>query len=377
VFVGGQAVSDDTRAAQAAYRFGHLLFGAGGGVERGLVVIEDGKFALVGAGDEDRKGVREMPDAWAMPGMVDGFTRLAMPGGAAEDVEALTPDVRAVDGFDAKDRSLEGLAAQGTTTLGIGPAPANLAAGRAGVVRLSAGGKAEVVAADGPPVFAFQAPALRTDRVPATLAGARRLLAAAFAGERWSLAHETEVPVRPEALACLRDVAPGPAIAWADTVASARAAVETLRAKKLDPALVGLRSAWTEPDAIAALGAPCVVTALGPDDPAGLLELPAKLHAKGVAVALSTSAPDRSQRSLRRAMALAVANGLPGVAAVEAVTGVPAKILGVDARVGRVANRRDADLVVFDGPPWEPRSRLLLVLAKGETVYERREEEGR
>jgi imidazolonepropionase-like amidohydrolase len=36
-----------------------------------------------------------------------------------------------------------------------------------------------------------------------------------------------------------------------------------------------------------------------------------------------------------------------------------------------VAPGLDADLVVFDGPPWEVRSRILLVLSGGDVVLDR------
>jgi imidazolonepropionase-like amidohydrolase len=220
-------------------------------------------------------------------------------------------------------------------------------------------------------VFSFTSPALRWDRVPATLSGARRLLECAFAGERWREPGQPDVPLHAESIAVLRDLPAGPVLAWADTPATARAAVETLRAKKLEATLVGLRGCASEPEALAELGAPCVVTSLRPEDSLALLALPARLHEKGVAVAISTSAPDRSPTSLRLALSLAVAAGLPADAAVATVTSVPAKMLGLGARIGLVAPKYDADLVVFDGAPWEVRSRVLLVVAGGAVTFDR------
>jgi imidazolonepropionase-like amidohydrolase len=363
--------ADETPPARLVLRVGTLHVGDGTTVANALIVVEGGKFVVAGAGDAPPgAAVRDLGDAQAAPGFVDAVTRLGVQGGAAEDVEVLTPSVRAADAFDARSPQFRDLAAQGTTLVGFGPAPANVAAGRGGAARLGRSGAA-VVDAAGPPVFSFIAPALRRDRVPATLAGARRLLESAFAGTRWTEAGETAVPVGGGAIAALHDITPGRVFAWTDTLASATTAVETLRAKNLDPALVGLRDCAADPEALAALGAPCVVTALRPEDPMALLELPGRLHAKGVPVAISTSAPDRSPRSLRMALALAVAAGLPADAAVSAVTSVPAKLLGFGERVGLVAPNRDADLVVFDGAPWELRSRLLLVVSGGEVALDR------
>lgn len=371
-------VADEPQREATAIRVGTLHVGDGTTIAEALVVVEDGKFSVVGAADASSplSAMRRFPNAHAAPGFVDGFTRLGLQGGAAEDVEVLTPLVRASDAFDASDPALRGLAAEGVTTIGFGPEPGNVAAGSAGAARLG-GDRAEAVLSDGPMTFSFTRAALRADRVPATLAGARRLLEAAFAGSPWTAAGERAPPVRGDALAALRDLRPGLAHAWCDTPASARAAVETLRAKRLEPVLVGLRDCAAEPDALASLGAACVVTALRPEDPLALLALPARLHAKGVPVSISTGAPDRSPRSMRLALSLAVAAGLPGEAALSAATSAPARALGLGDRVGRVAPRLDADLVVTDGPPWEVRSRVLLVLSAGRVVYDRAAETAR
>ena len=365
----GSAISDET-TAQLVLRVGTLHAGDGTTIANALVVVDDGKFLVVGAGDPPpRSKVREFPSAHAAPGFVDGVTRFALQGGAAEDVQVLTPHIRASDAFDPKSPALRGLLAMGTTVVGIAPAPSNVAAGRAGAVRLGASG-ARVIESAGPPVFSFTASALRWDRVPATLAGARRLLERAFAGERWREPGEVDVPVLPEALAALRGLEGGPALAWCDSLVSATAAAETLRAKGLAPSLVGCRECAGDPDTLAALGAPCVVTGLRPEDPLAVLALPGRLAGKGVSVTITTGAPERSPRSLRLALSLAVAAGMPAEAALSSVTSAPAKALGLAGRIGRVAPKLDADLVVFDGAPWEVRSRVLLVVSGGEVAWE-------
>jgi len=368
--LAASTVADETPAGDVVVRVGTLHVGDGKTMKNALIVVAGGKFAVVGDGEPPPGSrVRSFPAGQATPGFIDCATRLAVQGGAAEDVEVLTPQVRAADAFDAKSRDLRGLVESGTTTIGVGPFGGNVAAGRAAVFRLGADAATPIETA-GPPTFSFMYPALRHERVPATLAGARRLLESAFAGERWREAGEPDVPVRDASIAALRDLPAGPAFAWADTPVAAKTAVETLSAKKLAATLLGVRGCATEPDALASLGAPCVVTALAPEDPLAVLSLPARLHAKNVAVAISTAAPDRSPRSLRLALSLAVAAGLPTDAAVATVTSAPAKMLGQAARLGRVAPQLDADLVVFDGAPWDVRSRVLLVVAGGDVVFE-------
>jgi hypothetical protein len=66
--------------------------------------------------------------------------------------------------------------------------------------------------------------------------------------------------------------------------------------------------------------------------------------------------------------------GLPEATAVAAVTVRPARLLGVADRVGSIAKGKDANLLLFSGSPFEPTSRMLLVLAEGRMVVDRRSE---
>ena len=72
--------------------------------------------------------------------------------------------------------------------------------------------------------------------------------------------------------------------------------------------------------------------------------------------------------ALRDQAALAVRHGLPREEALRAVTSRAAALAGAGDRVGTLAPGRDADLVLFDGDPLEPSSRVLLVAVDGEVV---------
>ncbi|NJF24038.1 amidohydrolase, partial [Thermococcus sp. GR5] len=51
--------------------------------------------------------------------------------------------------------------------------------------------------------------------------------------------------------------------------------------------------------------------------------------------------------------ALAVTYGMPYEEGLKAVTLNPAKLLGIDKRVGSIEKGKDADLVLYDGDPYE------------------------
>ncbi len=62
--------------------------------------------------------------------------------------------------------------------------------------------------------------------------------------------------------------------------------------------------------------------------------------------------------------------GLPRQKALEALTLTPATMLGMDKELGTIAPGKTANLLVFDGDPVEPTSRLRQVLIEGRIVHE-------
>jgi len=73
----------------------------------------------------------------------------------------------------------------------------------------------------------------------------------------------------------------------------------------------------------------------------------------------------------------AVRSGLPLVKAVPMITLEPARILGIDDRVGSIAAGKDADLVVLDGDPLSPTASVRIVLIDGEIAFDTRKERTR
>ena len=72
-------------------------------------------------------------------------------------------------------------------------------------------------------------------------------------------------------------------------------------------------------------------------------------------------------------LAYAMRGGLPFDAALEAVTITPARMVGVDDRVGSLEVGKDADLVLWSGRPFELTSKILGVVLNGELVYDARD----
>ena len=68
---------------------------------------------------------------------------------------------------------------------------------------------------------------------------------------------------------------------------------------------------------------------------------------------------------------IAVQNGMPHQKALEGLTVVPARMLGVEDRVGSLAEGKDADIVLYEGDPLEITTPVRMVFIGGRKVYER------
>ena len=84
---------------------------------------------------------------------------------------------------------------------------------------------------------------------------------------------------------------------------------------------------------------------------------PGRLDAAGITIAITTDHPVVPIHFLIHQASLAVKEGLDARAALRAVTINPARILGVDDRIGSLEPGKDADLVIWSGDPLDVTSR--------------------
>ncbi len=137
--------------------------------------------------------------------------------------------------------------------------------------------------------------------------------------------------------------------------------------------LVGADEAWKVASLLAEKDVPVII---GPtqtlpgseDDPYdATMAAPAVLHEAGVTFALSTYSSSDS-RNLPYEIGTAVGFGLPHDVAIAAITLTPARILGLDAEVGSIEPGKLANLVITDGDPLEIRTTVREVIVVGVPV---------
>ena len=133
---------------------------------------------------------------------------------------------------------------------------------------------------------------------------------------------------------------------------------------------------WKAADLIAEAGVPVVLEGALVDvqrDPITGEEIetftPGVLHDKGIRFALSSEDPNT--RAPAYQAALAVGRGLDRAVALDAVTKVPAEILGLGNEVGSLEKGKAGNVVLFSGDPLSITSWVEHVVIEGKPVYDR------
>jgi imidazolonepropionase-like amidohydrolase len=353
-----------------------------------VVVFEKGKIAAVGRDLPIPAGpgrVVDLPEAWATPGLVDAASTTGLAGPDSEMTREVTPCVRALRAFDPSSREVRRALRSGVTTILLEPGSASVVGGVASLVKTAPG-------PDGAPRVVLAEAALRLSFGSDPSAG--NFPAHGIPQTIYARRPTTRMGV----LAVLRDAwilgrAAGPGATDADLAAMARAAAGGIPIRALArteedlatvlrlqgdlgfaPVIEGATEGWKVAERLAKAGVPCVVGPLaypvsgrGPEGTDPAMDNAGVLHRAGVRLAL-TAGGDAA--GLRDQASLAVRWGLPREAALRAVTAEAAAIAGGGARVGSLEKGLDGDLVVFDGDPLEPSSRVRLVVVDGEAAYE-------
>ena len=96
---------------------------------------------------------------------------------------------------------------------------------------------------------------------------------------------------------------------------------------------------------------------------------PGRLAAAGVEISIITDHPVVPIGFLVLQATLAVKEGLNRNTALRAITINPARVLGLDGRLGSIAVGKDADLVLWSGDPLDVMQRALRVYIAGREVY--------
>jgi imidazolonepropionase-like amidohydrolase len=367
----------------------------------GAILIEDGKIRYVGPRAQFKypSGTPVLTAREVTPGLIDAHTVVGLTGKlnipADQDQDEMSDpnqaDLRVLDSFNPNEPLLQFLRENGVTVVHAVPGRANVIAGQTGIFRTH-GRTAEGMTVRFPAgvlVNLGEVPKQSyPNRLPGTRMGTASLVrtaltqAQAYARQRAETKDNDKLPPHNLKLEALMPVLEGKiplvfAAHRADDLSTAlRLAGEYKLHARLDLATEGYLMA----DLIAAAKVPVVVhpTMQRPSSMETYhshLGNAAILADRKIPMAIGTSYEGYvpKTRVLRHEAAMAMVNGLGFDRALRAITLDAARILQIDDHFGSIETGKVADLVLYDGDPFEHATHVLYTLCDGRVVFDRAE----
>ena len=330
--------------------------------------IDKGVFTEVGTNLSASEGedVQDLNGLYVFPGLVESHCHLGMEETAirfeGDDVneitDPITPNMRGIDGCNPMDETIESALKGGVTTVAAGPGSANVLGGT---------------------FFAYKTVGNCIDEMTIENPLAMK---AAFGENPKRCYQGKKIDTRMQISALLRETLEktkeymkkkesGKDVAYDQKLAAMIPVVKRelplkCHAHRADDILTAIRIAKEEnikitldhvTDARCILpqikesGFPCIcgpaLTHKSKFELANMsFETPNELYKAGILFSIITDSPVIPQQYLSLSAALAAKAGLPEYEAIKAITINPAKILGLDNRVGSIKVGKDADFVV-------------------------------
>ena len=367
-------------------------------IQKGFVATRGDKIAAVGAMEnlphEDFGDVFDAGGCHVTPGFIDAHCHLGMFGDSqgfeADDgnecTDPVTPQLRAIDALNPMDRCFEEARRGGVTAVLTGPGSANPIGGQFAAVKttghwvngmiLSAPVSMKFAMGENPKTVYHERKETPSTRM-ATAAVIRTALTKARGYQsRMERAEDAkDVPNFSEKNESLLPVLEGelPVHIHAHRADDIATAVRLGEEFGLDYVIVHGTEGYLVAEELKAAGCtvitgPSLSDRSKPELRNMTIENAALLQKAGVPVAICTDHPVIPIQYLPLCAGLAVRGGMDVEAALEAITLTPAKIGGLEKRMGSLTVGKDANIVVTAGHPFEMMSEVKLVLLDGKAV---------
>ncbi len=388
-----------------------ILTVAGKTIENGTIVCVDGKIKVIGKTGEVAvpENATVLQSEVAMPGMVDVRTCAGLSGilnvkhdsDQIERSSPLQPELRAIDAYNPREELVEYIRSFGVTTIHTGHAPGELMSGQTLVAKTIGNTVEEALMIDGRAIAATLSEASQKSgkASPGTRAKQMAMLRSLFIEaqefQAKLIAKQNPKPVEADSKDKEKDKEKGAEPvprnlrleALVEVLAGKKALLITAdRAQDIASAIrfaeefkirIWLDSAaechlmipQIKAAGISVLLHPSMARASGEQENQSF-QSASKLHAAGIPFAIQGGfeAYVPKVRVVLFEAAIAAAHGLNYDAAIESITLAPARILGIQDRVGSLEVGKDADVALYDGDPFEYTTHCVGVIINGNVV---------
>lgn len=380
--------------AQIAVQADTLYTMEGPKIVDGTVLVNDGKIEAVGsASDIQIPSDYEIHEASVVtPGLIDAHSVVGLAGiynqdsdqDQLETSDAIQPQLRAFDAYNAREELVKFVLDKGVTTVHTGHGPGALASGQTMITKTPYN-TVEKSLVDSATTVAFTlgSSVQRYFDKPGTRSKGVAMLRQKFIeaqeyAEKRNAEDPEERPSKNLELDALADVLDGELTAMI-TAHRSQDIMSALRLKKefgFDMILDGAAEAYLLLDEIKEAGVPVfihptMIRTYGDSENASFTTA-GELAEAGIPFAFQSGFESYvpKTRIILYEAAIAAAYGLDREKALESLTLQPAELLGIADRVGSLAEDKDADLVLFDGDPLEYRTHISSVIVDGKVVKE-------
>jgi imidazolonepropionase-like amidohydrolase len=382
-----------------AIRAGRVLTISGEPLEKGTVLVENGRITAVGAevAIPDGAAVVDGGGGVLMPGLIDANAPVGVSGDPNEEYREVTPYLHVAEAIWPQAPEFQHARSMGVTTVGVWPGWANVIGGLGAVLKTRGDTVAEMLVRDGVGVAvalgstsAWGNIPIRAGRPvnffwrrPTTRMGVVWEVRKAFFDTRRYLDNPDGPTLDAEERRGCAVLAQGlrgelPLLVAARRESDIRTAFRIADEFEIPRlVLVECTEGYRLAGEIAARHVPVIVGPLyyypttsiqGYEGREVCLNNAGILADAGVSVALTTGSAAEVGALLTHA-AFAVRHGLAPEKALRAITLTPAEILGVADRVGSLEVGKDADLILLSGDPLAATTRVEKVWIGGQLVF--------
>ena len=381
-----------TLKAQIAIKAETIYTVSGSPIRNGIVLVKDGKIENVGTKLSIPEGYKIFETKVLSPGLVDARTLVGISGSLniptdqdqLDKTSPIQPDLRAIDAYNPEEKLVKVVRDYGITTIHTGHGVGALVSGQTMIAKTKVGTVETVVIQPLSMLAMTLGPSVSSNFTsPGTKAKQMAMIRTEFIKAQSYQKKQTEkdttkrpaADLKMDALVKLLD-GEIKALITANSSNDIMSAIRLAKEFNFKLVINGAAEAYRLIPEIKAANAEIVLHATMARNAGDMVnmnrESAAILTAAGIPVSIESGfeAYVPKTRIILFEAGQTMAHGLSFDEALKTITLNPARLLGIEKRVGSIEKGKDADLVLYNGDPFEYLTKVCVVIIDGMVVKE-------